>query len=84
MMVKAMRAPRLAEDIFGSKAQDQFRDMWDTKTVEAMAANTPLGIGRAMTEFLARNNPALAAPTPSAATGTAKADLNQDRAQPPS
>lgn len=63
MMLKAMRATHLAEDIFGSKAQDQFRDMWDGKTVEAMAAHTPLGIGKAMTAFLARNNAVLAGET---------------------
>lgn len=73
MMLKAMRSTHLAEDIFGSKAQDQFRDMWDAKTVEAMAAHTPLGIGKAMTAFLARNNPALADPT----APDGKADLNQ-------
>ena len=77
MMLKAMRQTHLAEDIFGSKAQDQFRDMWDGKTVEAMAAHTPLGIGKAMTEFLSRNKPALAA------AQDGKADLNQARAQPP-
>lgn len=85
MMLKAMRQTHLAEDIFGSKAQDQFRDMWDSKTVEAMAAHTPLGIGKAMTEFLARNNPALKAPTSADQPGAdGKADLNQDPAQPPS
>lgn len=81
MMLKAMRSTHLAEDIFGSKAQDQFRDMWDQKTVEAMAAHTPLGIGKAMTEFLARGRPALDAPQSAPADG--KADLNQDPAQLP-
>lgn len=86
MMLKSMRATHLAEDLFGSKAQDQFRDMWDGKTVEAMAAHTPLGIGKAMTAFLARNNPALAAPTPAQAPAPAtttpdKADLNQAQAR---
>ena len=82
MMLKSMRQTHLAEDIFGSKAQDQFRDMWDGKTVEAMAAHAPLGIGQAMTEFLSRGKPALAAP--GSAAGGGKADLNQDPAQPPS
>ena len=72
MMLKAMRSTHLAEDIFGSKAQDQFRDMWDQKTVEAMAAHTPLGIGKAMTAFLARSQPALGADAPP------KAVLNHD------
>lgn len=79
MMLKAMRSTHLAEDIFGSKAQDQFRDMWDGKTVEAMAAHTPLGIGKAMTAFLARNNAALAATAPAPAS---KDVLNPDTPQP--
>lgn len=85
MMLKAMRQTHLAEDIFGSKAQDQFRDMWDSKTVQAMAAHTPLGIGKAMTEFLARNNPALKAEAVTAPQpGDGKADLNQVPPQPSS
>ena len=66
MMLKSMRSTHLADDLFGSKAQDQFRDMWDQKTVEAMASHTPLGIGKAMTEFLARGQTAL------------QGDINQD------
>lgn len=81
MMLKSMRTTHLAEDIFGSKAQDQFRDMWDQKTVEAMAAHAPLGIGKAMTEFLSRSKPTLAdgaADTPAAPN---KSDLNHDPPQ---
>ena len=70
MMLKAMRSTHLAEDLFGSKAQDQFRDMWDDKMVQSMAVHTPLGIGKAMTDFLSRNNAALAQP----AVATAPAD----------
>ncbi|MES2753271.1 MAG: rod-binding protein [Pseudomonadota bacterium] len=75
MMLKAMRSTHLAEDLFGSKAQDQFRDMWDQKTAESMAAHAPLGIGKAMTEFLSRAQPTLAADTPA---DPGKADLNHD------
>jgi flagellar protein FlgJ len=78
MMLKSMRTTHLATDIFGSKAQDQFRDMWDQKTVEAMASHAPLGIGKAMTEFLARSQPTLAADTPAAAD---QSDLNHDPPQ---
>lgn len=34
----------------------QFRDMWDQKLAENMAVTTPMGIGKAMTEFLAKAN----------------------------
>jgi flagellar protein FlgJ len=78
MMLKSMRSTHLAEDIFGSKAQDQFRDMWDQKTVEAMATHAPLGIGKAMTEFLSRSQPTLAADQ---ASDVGKADLNHDPPQ---
>ena len=57
MMLKAMRQAKLGEALFDSKATDTFRDMQDQKTVQAMAETTPLGIGRAMTDFLARAIP---------------------------
>lgn len=54
MMLKSMRAATLAEPLFDSKALDTFRDMQDQKVVQAMAEHSPLGIGKAMTEFLQR------------------------------
>lgn len=59
MMLKAMRAPKLAETLFDSKASETFRDMSDQKVVQQMAEHTPLGIGRAMTDFLSRSQPDL-------------------------
>lgn len=59
MMLKSMRQAKLADPLFDSKALDTFRDMQDQKTVQAMAEHTPLGIGRAMTEFLGRAQPNL-------------------------
>ena len=57
MMLKAMRQAKLADPLFASKAIDTFRDMSDQKVVSAMAEHTPLGIGKAMTEFLSRSQP---------------------------
>jgi peptidoglycan hydrolase FlgJ len=54
MMLKSMRAAKLADPLFDSQAIDTFRDMQDQKVVQQMAEHTPLGIGRAMTEFLQR------------------------------
>lgn len=54
MMLKSMRAAKLADPLFDSQAIDTFRDMQDQKLVQAMAEHTPLGIGRAMTDFLSR------------------------------
>jgi flagellar protein FlgJ len=55
MMLKSMRQAKLADGLFENKASGQFRDMWDQKVAENMATTTPLGIGKAMTEFLARS-----------------------------
>lgn len=59
MMLKSMRQAKLADPLLDSKALDTFRDMQDQKTVQAMAEHTPLGIGKAMTEFLERGQPNL-------------------------
>jgi flagellar protein FlgJ len=56
MMVKAMRSTHLAEDgLFTSKGMDTFKEMQDTQVAQNMAAHAPLGIGKAMTEFLAKS-----------------------------
>ncbi len=64
MMLSSMRKAKLADSLFESQALDQFRDMQDQKLAENMAAHTPMGIGKAMTEFLAKaGNVAETAPT---------------------
>lgn len=68
MMLKSMRQAKLADGLFDSQAQRQFRDMQDQKLAESMAAHAPVGIGKAMTEFLARN--AEIAGDPAASTTT--------------
>ncbi|WP_448662859.1 rod-binding protein [Sphingomonas sp. CJ20] len=57
MMLKSMRAAKLGDGLFDSKAEDQFRDMQDQQLAQSMAAHAPMGIGKAMTEFLARSAP---------------------------
>ncbi|WBH15645.1 rod-binding protein [Sphingomonas radiodurans] len=65
MMMKSMRQTKLAEPLFDSQAIDTFRDMQDQKLVQQMAEHTPLGIGKAMTDFLSRAlAPAPASPAP--------------------
>ena len=54
MMLKSMRQAKLGDGLFDSKAEDQFRDMQDQQLSESMAAHTPIGIGKAMTDFLSR------------------------------
>ena len=55
MMLKSMRAAKLGDGLFDSKATQQFRDMQDQQLATAMAAHAPMGIGKAMTEFLAKS-----------------------------
>jgi flagellar protein FlgJ len=52
MMLKSMRSTKLSDTLFESKAADQFREMWDQRVAESMAHSTPLGIGKAVTDFL--------------------------------
>lgn len=59
MMLKSMRSASTEDGLLDSESMKQFRDMQDAKTAEAMAVHTPLGIGKAMTEFLSRSQPAL-------------------------
>lgn len=57
MMLKSMRSTKLADGLFDSKASDQFRDMQDGKLAEQMASHAPIGIGKAMVDFLAKSVP---------------------------
>jgi flagellar protein FlgJ len=67
MMLKSMRQAKLADPLFDSKAIDTFSDMQDTRVAQTMAQHQPIGIGKAMTEFLGRQ----------------QSDLNQAAADPP-
>ena len=62
MMLKSMRSASLGEGLFDSKASEQFREMQDGRLAENMAAHAPIGIGKAMTDYLARAVPGT--PTP--------------------
>lgn len=59
MMLKSARAAKLSDGLFESSALDQFRDMQDVRLSETMARHMPVGIGKALGEFLARNRPEL-------------------------
>jgi len=74
MMLKSMRAPKLAEGLFDNKAGEQFRDMQDQKLAQSMAAHAPLGIGKAMTDFLAKSASAPATDAAAAPTSAGPSD----------
>lgn len=61
MMLKSMRSAKLSDGLFDNKASEQFRDMFDGKLTESMAEHSPMGIAKAMTEFLAKSKAAEAA-----------------------
>ena len=71
MMLKSMRTAKLSDGLFDSKAQQQFRDMQDQQLSESFAEHAPIGIGKAMTDFLKRampGEPAADAATPAPQT----------------
>jgi flagellar protein FlgJ len=69
MMLKSMRQAKLTDDtLFESKALDTFRDMQDQQVAKAMSEHAPLGIGKAMVDFLSKSQSALQPPTPPAAS----------------
>lgn len=55
MMLKSMRQAKLADPLFDSKAIDTFSEMQDAQITKSMAQHTPLGIGKAMTDFLKKS-----------------------------
>lgn len=68
MMLKSMRQAKLTDGLFDdSQGMQTFQDMQDTQLATSMAQHTPLGIGKAMVDFLARNQ------TPLQADGAASA-----------
>ena len=49
-MIASMRAPSLGEDVFGSSASNQFRDMSDAKVADSMAGG--FGIAKLVAQQL--------------------------------
>jgi flagellar protein FlgJ len=76
MMLKSMRQASLGDGLLDGKNSETFRDMQDKQVAESMAAHQPIGIGKAMTDFLAKSQQSLqpattaAAPAPAASEGT--------------
>lgn len=82
MMLKSMRQTRLGGDegsLFDDKQANTFRDMQDQKVSESMAAHQPIGIGKAMTDFLSKKQTEL---QPAAAASDAAPDAASDGGTP--
>ncbi len=58
-MLRSARAAKLGDGLFDSEALNQFYDMQDAKLSETMAVHTPIGIGKAVRDFLAKAEPGL-------------------------
>lgn len=59
-MISSMRSASLGDDILGSSASDQFRDMADARTADSMAQKGSLGIANTlMAQFSPPTAPAL-------------------------
>ena len=71
-MLKSARAAKLDDGLFDSEALDQFRDMQDAKLSETIAVHTPMGIGKALADFLAQSRPDLKGGDANAKGGEAK------------
>ncbi|MCC4232850.1 rod-binding protein [Sphingobium soli] len=71
-MIGAMRSASLAEGITDSSATQQFQDMADARTADAMASKGAMGIAELLIkQFGARVAPTTAdAPAPDGAAGT--------------
>ena len=69
MMLKSMRQAKLTDDdLFQSKALDTFRDMQDKQIAKTMSETAPMGIGKAMVDFLSKPQGAPQSPAPPAAS----------------
>lgn len=60
-MISSMRQASLGDDILGSEASNQFRDMGDARTAEEMAKKGTLGVAEML---LKQFTPQVAASTP--------------------
>ncbi|MBX3595322.1 MAG: rod-binding protein [Sphingomonas sp.] len=74
MMLSSMRKAKLADSLFESQALDQFRDMQDDQLARNMAVHAPMGIGKAMTDFLAKSAAVTESPAGAAANDAASPD----------
>ena len=54
-VIGSMRQAKLAEDVFGSNATDQFRDMADARLADDMAGRGSFGIAELLLQQVGRN-----------------------------
>ena len=69
-VIGSMRQAKIGEDLFGSSASDQFRDMADARLADDMAARGSFGIAELLLQQFGRANAAPANATATPAAGT--------------
>ena len=72
-LIGSMRSAKLADDMFGSQATEQFRDMADSRLADSMAQQGTFGIAELLTAQFERHRSVQAPQTGAAAdaqTGT--------------
>ncbi|HEX8447350.1 MAG TPA: rod-binding protein [Sphingomonas sp.] len=72
-MIGSMRQATLADDVFGSSASEQFRDMQDGRLADNMADSGGFGIAQMLLKQFETNPAAAAAATGTATTATTTA-----------
>lgn len=76
-LIGSMRSARLADDMFGSQATEQFRDMADARLADSMSQQGTFGIAELLTAQFERHR-SVQAPQAGAEPGAAQ-DSNEVR-----
>ena len=76
-LIGSMRSAKLADDMFGSQATEQFRDMADSRLADSMAQQGTFGIADLLTAQFERHRSVQAPPQAGANAATA-ANPNPD------
>ena len=75
-LIGSMRNARLAEDMFGSQATEQFRDMADSRLADTMSQQGTFGVADMLLAQFERHRSVQ--PAPAAPGGTAQPGANAD------
>ena len=71
-LIGSMRSAKLADDMFGSQATEQFRDMADSRLADSMAQQGTFGIADLLTAQFERHQSLQAPQNGAAATGNGR------------
>jgi flagellar protein FlgJ len=78
-LIGSMRSAKLADDMFGSQATEQFRDMADSRLADSMAQQGTFGIAELLTAQFERHRSVQAPQTGAAAGNQTGANAGDNR-----